>query len=179
MRAPRLQIVDPGLFSLKHAARAAIVMPAVVAFADKVIQDQQTTFLSAFGSMAILVFADFGGPPRKRLTAYLGLTVAGAALITLGLGSQAMAATNVEYSPSPFSTTASLSDQTDDADAIVVSVAGNTVTFADTGVGGINTADDIRMLREAGCDAFLIGEAFMRSEKPGNALRELMIRSLN
>ena len=84
MRAPRLQIVDPGRFSLKHAARAAIVMPAVVAFADKVIQDQQTTFLSAFGSMAILVFADFGGPPRKRLAAYLGLTVAGAVLITLG-----------------------------------------------------------------------------------------------
>ena len=44
---------------------------------------------------------------------------------------------------------------------------------------GINTADDIRMLREAGCDAFLIGEAFMKSEKPGRALRELMIRSLN
>src|SRR3981081_1144964 len=84
MRALRLQIVDPGLFSLKHAARAAIVMPAVFAFADNVIQDQQTTFLSAFGSFAILVLADFGGPWRKRLAAYLGLTVAGAALITLG-----------------------------------------------------------------------------------------------
>jgi uncharacterized membrane protein YccC len=84
MRAIRLQIVDPGLFSLKHAARAAIVMPAVFAFADKVIQDQQTTFLSAFGSFAILVLADFGGPWRKRLAAYLGLTLAGAALITLG-----------------------------------------------------------------------------------------------
>src|SRR2546426_1732371 len=84
MRALRLQIVDPGLFSLKRAARAAIVMPAVFAFADNVIQDQQTTFLSAFGSLAILVFADFGGPWRKRLAAYLGLTAAGAVLITLG-----------------------------------------------------------------------------------------------
>src|SRR2546429_7870055 len=59
-------------------------MPAVFAFADNVIQDQQTTFLSAFGSFAILVLADFGGPWRKRLAAYLGLTVAGAALISLG-----------------------------------------------------------------------------------------------
>jgi uncharacterized membrane protein YccC len=84
MRALRLQIVDPGLFSLKRAARAAIVMPAVFALADNVIQDQQTTFLAAFGSFAILVLADFGGPWRKRLAAYLGLTVGGAALITLG-----------------------------------------------------------------------------------------------
>jgi uncharacterized membrane protein YccC len=83
MRALRLQIVDPGLFSLKHAARAAIVMPAVVAFADNVIQDQQTTFLSAFGSVAILVLTDFGGPPRRRLAAYLALAVAGTALVTL------------------------------------------------------------------------------------------------
>jgi indole-3-glycerol phosphate synthase len=44
---------------------------------------------------------------------------------------------------------------------------------------GIQTADDIRMLRDVGCDAFLIGEAFMKSDRPGRALRELIIRSLN
>ena len=44
---------------------------------------------------------------------------------------------------------------------------------------GIQTADDIRMLREAGYDAFLIGELFMKSGNPGKSLRELMIRSLN
>lgn len=44
---------------------------------------------------------------------------------------------------------------------------------------GIQTADDIRMLREAGYDAFLIGELFMKSKNPGRSLRELMIRSLN
>jgi uncharacterized membrane protein YccC len=80
----RAHIVDPGLFSLKRAARAAVVMPAVFAFADNVIQDQQTTLISALGSFAILVFADFGGPRRTRLAAYLALMVAGAALITLG-----------------------------------------------------------------------------------------------
>jgi len=44
---------------------------------------------------------------------------------------------------------------------------------------GINTADDIRILRDAGCDAFLIGELFMKSGHPGKALRELMIRSFD
>ena len=81
---PRLQIEDPGLFSLKRAARAAIVMPAVFAFADRVIQDSNTTLFAAFGSIALLVFTDFGGPWRRRLAAYLALAVAGVALITLG-----------------------------------------------------------------------------------------------
>ncbi len=44
---------------------------------------------------------------------------------------------------------------------------------------GITTADDVRILREAGCDGFLVGELFMKSESPGKALRELMIRSFN
>jgi uncharacterized membrane protein YccC len=84
MRHLRLQIEDPGLFFLKRAARAAIVMPAVFAFADKVIQDSDTTLFAAFGSIAMLVLADFGGPRRRRLAAYLALAVAGALLITLG-----------------------------------------------------------------------------------------------
>lgn len=59
-------------------------MPAVFAFADKVIQDSDTTLFAAFGSFAILVLADFGGPWRRRLAAYLALAAAGAVLITLG-----------------------------------------------------------------------------------------------
>jgi len=44
---------------------------------------------------------------------------------------------------------------------------------------GINTPDDIRILRDVGCDAFLIGELFMKSPHPGKALRDLMIRSFD
>ena len=65
MRALRVHISDPGLFALKRAARAAIVMPAVFAFADKVIEQPDTTVFAAFGSVAVLVLTDFGGPPGK------------------------------------------------------------------------------------------------------------------
>ena len=66
------RLSDPELASLKSAVRAAIVMPAVFAFADKVVADTQTADLfAAFGSFAMLVLAEFAGPPRARFTAYL------------------------------------------------------------------------------------------------------------
>src|SRR6266702_2974903 len=90
----------PDLAALKSAARAAIVMPAVFALADKVIAQPQTSIFAAFGSFAMLVLVEFGGPWRTRLLAYLGLACVGALLITLGtlcsrhpwLGASAMAA---------------------------------------------------------------------------------------
>ena len=48
-------------------------MPAVFAVADKLIQDPQTATFAAFGSFAILVLADFGGPLQSRLVAYVTL----------------------------------------------------------------------------------------------------------
>src|SRR5271154_51072 len=81
---PRLRIHDPGLAALRVAVRAAIVIPAVFAFADKVIAKPQTSFLAAFGSFATLVFVEFTGPTRTRLLAYIGLGVVGATYITLG-----------------------------------------------------------------------------------------------
>ena len=59
-------------------------MPAVFALTDKVIQQPQTSLVAAFGSFALLVLVDFGGPPRTRLLAYLGLAAVGALFITLG-----------------------------------------------------------------------------------------------
>jgi len=39
---------------------------------------------------------------------------------------------------------------------------------------GIKTASDIQLLRETGVNAFLIGESLLRSEHPGEALRDLL-----
>ncbi len=84
MKIPRPLINDPGLVSLKSAARAAIVMPAVFAFADQVIGQPQTALFAAFGSLAILVFASFSGSARSRFLAYLSLAAGGAVLVALG-----------------------------------------------------------------------------------------------
>ena len=84
MKIPRPLVNDPGLVSLKSAARAGIVMPAVFAFADQVIGQPQTALYAAFGSLAILVFVSFAGSTRSRLLAYLSLAVSGVVLIVVG-----------------------------------------------------------------------------------------------
>ena len=38
---------------------------------------------------------------------------------------------------------------------------------------GIHVTDDVARMREADVHAFLVGEAFMRAEEPGEKLREL------
>jgi uncharacterized membrane protein YccC len=81
---PQFPLTDPGLASLKSAARAAIVMPTVFAFADKVIGNPQTAIFAAFGSLAMLVFVDFTGAMRSRFVAYLALACVGAGNIVLG-----------------------------------------------------------------------------------------------
>jgi uncharacterized membrane protein YccC len=75
---------DPGMFVLKSALRAAIVTPLAFALSLVVIDSKQMALFAAFGSMALLVFADFGGSRRARLRAYLLLVAAGGVLIVLG-----------------------------------------------------------------------------------------------
>ena len=84
LRLPRLELGDPQLTSLKSAARAAIVIPAVFAVADKVIEEPQTALFAAFGSFAMLVLVDFTGPSRSRFVAYVVLAFVGAANIVVG-----------------------------------------------------------------------------------------------
>lgn len=75
---------DPGLFALKGALRAAIVMPLAFALSLEVFGLKQMALFAAFGSMALLVFVDFAGPRRTRVLAYLALVGAGACLTVIG-----------------------------------------------------------------------------------------------
>ncbi len=64
--------------------RAAIVIPATFAVSLLVIRNLQTATFAVFGCFALLVMSDFGGRRLARTGAYLGATLTGAALLTLG-----------------------------------------------------------------------------------------------
>ena len=75
---------DAGLAALRRSCRAAIVAPALFAIGDKVVGNPTMAVFAAFGSIATLLFVDFGGPTRQRVAAQGALVVTGAALVCLG-----------------------------------------------------------------------------------------------
>ena len=75
---------DPGLIALRRAARAAVVMPAVFAVADKMIGNPILATFAAFGSFTTLSFVDFTGSARERLASQTGLVAVGALLVVVG-----------------------------------------------------------------------------------------------
>jgi hypothetical protein len=75
---------DRDLAALRRAGRAAIVMPAMFALGDKVIENAAVATFAAFGSFAMLLLVDFGGPMRARLQAQVALSVTGCAFVCLG-----------------------------------------------------------------------------------------------
>ena len=79
-----LRAKDRNLLALRRAARTAIVMPALFALGSKVLENGNVATFAAFGSFAMLLLADFGGPMRERLESQLSLGVTGAAFVALG-----------------------------------------------------------------------------------------------
>jgi len=67
-----------------RAVRAAVVVPVLFAFGDKVLDNLQLATFAAFGGFATLVLVSFGGTRREKLTAHLALAVAGSVLIVIG-----------------------------------------------------------------------------------------------
>ena len=64
---------DRGFAALRRATRTAIIMPAMFAVGDKVIGNPQVATFAAFGSFAMLLLVDFGGPMAERLQAQAAL----------------------------------------------------------------------------------------------------------
>jgi uncharacterized membrane protein YccC len=75
---------DPGYSALRRAARAAILMPALFAFGDRVIGNPTLSYFLAFGSFAMLLLVDFPGTLVERIQAQASLGLACAVLIALG-----------------------------------------------------------------------------------------------
>jgi uncharacterized membrane protein YccC len=74
---------DRGFAALRRATRTAIIMPAMFALGDKVIGNPQVATFAAFGSFAMLLLVDFGGPMAERLQAQAALAVTGGVFVCL------------------------------------------------------------------------------------------------
>src|SRR6266700_724678 len=74
---------DRDFAALRRAGRTAIVMPALFALGDKVIGDAALATFAAFGSFAMLLLVDFGGPMAERLQAEAALAVTGGVFVCL------------------------------------------------------------------------------------------------
>lgn len=82
--ADRIESRDPERDALRRAARAAIVLPLAAAISFVFAGGTQAPMFTIFGSVALLILADFPGNRPARALAYAGLAFNGAVLITLG-----------------------------------------------------------------------------------------------
>ena len=80
----RIQQRDPEHDALRRAARAGIVLPVAAAVSFLVAGDTQAPMFAIFGSVALLIIADFPGNRSARALAYAGLGFNGAVLISIG-----------------------------------------------------------------------------------------------
>ena len=99
---------DRDFAALRRATRAAIIMPSMFALGDKVIGNPQLATFAAFGSFAMLLLVDFGGPMAERLQAQAALAIVGGVFVCL----------------------ATLASQTAWSAAVAMAVAGFGVIFA-------------------------------------------------
>lgn len=82
MSAPLLH--DPAALVRHRGVRATIAMTLTFAIGLLVLDDADLALFGAFGSFALLAFADFGGRPASRTRAYLTLLALGAVLVAAG-----------------------------------------------------------------------------------------------
>jgi uncharacterized membrane protein YccC len=79
-----VKVRDPGRIFLRKGIRAAVAMPIVVALTLYVADDPRGAIFAGFGTMGLLVNADYAGSWTRRLVSYLATGVAGAAVLLVG-----------------------------------------------------------------------------------------------
>jgi uncharacterized membrane protein YccC len=80
----RAKVRDPGHRALRKATRLALVLPLALLVALNLPYVKQGALLTAFSCLAQIIFADFGGPLKRRFLAYVGTTLAGVPLLIVG-----------------------------------------------------------------------------------------------
>ena len=76
---------DPGQRALRRTTRIAVIAPATLFTALHIPFLSGGTLLASFSCLSLTLFADFGGPLRRRFTSYLIATAAGVPLIVVGV----------------------------------------------------------------------------------------------
>jgi uncharacterized membrane protein YccC len=76
---------DPGGIGLRRGVRAAIAVPVSVFITMNVLGDATAASFAGFGSVGLLMTADYAGSARQRTVDYLGTGVVVTCLIPLGL----------------------------------------------------------------------------------------------
>jgi len=84
LREVALQIHDPDQLALRRGIRAAIALPLVLAIALYVVHDTQGVLFAIFGTVGLLINADFAGSSLQRLGSYLLTGAAGAVALVVG-----------------------------------------------------------------------------------------------
>jgi Fusaric acid resistance protein-like len=79
-----LRSKDPERDALRRAVRAAIMVPLTAGFAFVFVGGHAAPLYALLGAFWLLVVTEFPGNRQQRAVAYLGLTVNGIVLITLG-----------------------------------------------------------------------------------------------
>jgi hypothetical protein len=79
-----LTITDPGHGAVRKGLRAAIAMPVTMALAMYVVDDTAGLLFAIFGTVGLLINADFAGSARQRAASYLLTGVAGSIALTIG-----------------------------------------------------------------------------------------------
>src|SRR5581483_10925959 len=75
---------DPGLRSLRKAARTAVVMTVSFLVGIHVVHNAQFAVIGTFSAAAVLGIADFTGNRRQRMQATAATLAAGSVLLALG-----------------------------------------------------------------------------------------------